>query len=321
MRGKIALEEHFVTAELENSIAGVGWDPEEWRGVLDRLEDFDRRLEQMDELGIDVAVISLGSDGIQGIADSAEAVTTARKANDALAEVVPTKPGRLAGFASLPMQDPEAAAVEMERCVRELGFVGALVNGYSDMPGGKAAYYDAPEYLSFWERFAELGVPFYLHPRNPLPANAGVYAGREELLGPTWAFAVETGTHALRLVTSGLFDRLPDLQIILGHLGEQLPFAMARLDQRIAHNPTVQLERSPRQVFRENFWITTSGNNHTPSLLGAMLELGSDRVMFSADYPFERMADGAEWFDALELSPADKQKVGRTNAAALLGLD
>jgi predicted TIM-barrel fold metal-dependent hydrolase len=321
MRGKIALEEHFVTAELEGCIPGAGWDPEEWRGVLDRLEDFDRRLEQMDELGIETAVISLGSDGIQGIADSAEATATGRNANDALAEVVAKHPGRLAGFAALPMQEPSAAADEAQRCVRELGFVGALVNGYSDMPDGGAAYYDAPEYLPFWERFAQLSVPFYLHPRNPLPGNAGIYAGREELLGPSWAYAVETGTHALRLITSGLFDRLPDLQIILGHLGEQLPFAMARLDQRIAHIPKVRLERSPRQVFRENFWITTSGNYHTPSLLGTILELGSQRVMFSADYPFERMADATEWFDALELSPADKVRIARANAAGLLGLD
>jgi gamma-resorcylate decarboxylase len=288
--------------------------------VLDRLEDFDERLAQMDELGIEVMVLSLGSDGAQGIPDSSKASLIARRANDALAGIVARHPKRFAGFAAVAMQDPQGAADEAERGVRELGFRGVLVNGYRDMPAGSGAYYDGPEYIPFWERFAELEVPFYLHPRNPLAANAGIYSGREELLGPSWAFAVETGTHALRLITSGLFDRLPDLQIILGHLGEQLPFAMARLEQRISHNPKVELKRSPRRVFRENFHITTSGNYHTASLLGAMLELGADRVMFSTDYPFERMRDAAEWFDAPAISEADRLKIGRTNAETLLRL-
>jgi 2,3-dihydroxybenzoate decarboxylase len=320
VKGKVALEEHFVTKELEDCVTGVGWAPDEWRGVLDRLEDSDERLRQMDELGIEIMVLSLGSDGAQGLADPSQAHAIAREANDALAEIVAAHPDRFAGFAAVAMQDPEGAAEEAGRGVRELGFKGVLVNGYSDMPDGGGAYYDAPAYIPFWERFAELDVPFYLHPRNPLRANAGIYAGREELLGPTWAFAVETATHALRLITSGLFDRLPDLQLILGHLGELLPFAIARLEQRIAHNPNLSLDRSPREVLRENFHITTSGNYHTPSLLGAVAELGVDRVMFSADYPFERMADGAEWFDALEISDADRLKIGRTNAMSLLRL-
>ncbi len=321
MRGKIGLEEHFVTAALEEDcITAVGWDPKEWRGVLDRLEDFDERIAQMDELGIEVMVLSLGSDGAQGIADSSKATLIAQEANDALAGIVARQPNRFAGFAAVAMQDPRGAADEAERCVRQLGFRGVLVNGYSDMPDGSGAYYDAPDYIEFWERIAELEVPFYLHPRNPLAANAGIYNGREELLGPSWAFAVETGTHALRLITSGLFDRVPQLQIILGHMGEQLPFAMARLEQRISHDPKVKLKRSPRRVFRENFHITTSGNYHTPSLLGAMLELGADRVMFSTDYPFEQMRDAAEWFDALAISEADRMKIGRTNAETLLRL-
>jgi len=320
MKGKVALEEHFVTPALENRIASVGWDPQEWRDVLDRLGDFDRRLQEMDRLGVEMVVLSLGSDGVQGIPDAGEAIATAQEANDALAAIVAENPSRFAGLGALAMQDPGAAADEVERCVGELGFKGVLVNGYSDMPGDSGAYYDAPEYLEFWDRLAGLGVPFYLHPRDPLAANARIYSGREELLGPSWAFAVETGTHALRLITSGLFDRLPELQIILGHMGEQLPFAMARLDQRIAHDPKVRLERSPRRVFRENFHITTSGNYHTPSMLGAMLELGAERVMFSADYPFERMQDAAEWFDALPLSDVDQAKVGRHNAIELLGL-
>lgn len=319
MIGKVAVEEHFVTPELERCIAGVGWDPATWRRVVGRLQDTqDERLEEMDRLGIEIAVLSLGSDGIQGIADTREAVATAREANDALAGIVAARPERFAGFAAVAMQDPGAAADELERAVSDLGFKGALVNGYTS-DGGGARYYDSESYLDFWERAAGLGVPVYLHPRSPL-ADTPMFAGRPELLGPTWGFAVETGTHALRLLTSGLFDRLPELTLILGHLGEFLPVAMARLEQRLAHVDSVSLERSPREVLRESFYVTTSGNSHTPSLLATLLEMGAERILFAADYPFEEMADGAHWFDALPISDRDRLKIGRTNALTLLGL-
>jgi gamma-resorcylate decarboxylase len=165
-----------------------------------------------------------------------------------------------------------------------------------------------------------LGVPFYLHPRNPLPGQTQAYEGRPELLGPTWAFGVETATHALRLIVSGLFDRHPGVQVVLGHLGETLPFAIARFEQRIAHRADVQFRRSPRQVLRENFHVTISGNYHTPSLVGILLELGADRVLFAADHPFEHMADAATWFDALPIASADREKIARTNAIRMLGL-
>jgi predicted TIM-barrel fold metal-dependent hydrolase len=318
---KIALEEHFVTPELGHCIAAVGWPAEAWRRVIAGLEDVGgRRLEQMDAAGIERAVLSLGSDGIQSITARSEAVTIARDANDALAEVVAQRPDRFSGFAALPMQDPEAAATELERAVGELGFVGALVNGFSEVGDGDIAYYDQPEYDDLWMTVERLGVPFYLHPRNPLPGQTRAYEGRPELLGPTWAFGVETATHALRLIVSGLFDRHPGVQVVLGHLGETLPFAIARFEQRIAHRADVQFRRSPRQVLRENFHVTISGNYHTPSLVGILLELGADRVLFAADHPFEHMADAATWFDALPIASADREKIARTNAIRMLGL-
>jgi len=319
--GKIALEEHFVTPELERCIAAVGWSDAAWRRVIDALADVEgERLRRMDACGIEVAVLSLGSDGIQAIADVDEAVSTARLANDALAEAVARHPDRFAGFAALPLQDPDAAIVELDRAVLRLGFVGALVNGYSEVGDpDTAAYYDQPEYEPFWRRLAELGVPFYLHPRNPLASQRRIYAGRPELLGPTWAFGVETGTHALRLILSGLFDRVPDLQVILGHLGENLPFAIARLEQRLERRGH-DLVKLPRQVLREHFHLTISGNYHTPSLIGILLELGPERLLFGADYPFEDMEDAASWFDGLDIAPADKQAIARTNAQRLLGL-
>ena len=318
---KIALEEHFVTPELGHCIAAVGWPAEAWRRVIAALEDVDgRRLEEMDAAGIERAVLSLGSDGIQSITSRSEAVAIARDANDALAEVVAQRPDRFSGFAALPMQDPEAAAAELERAVGKLGFVGALVNGFSELGNGDIAYYDQPEYDDLWMTVQRLGVPFYLHPRNPLPGHIRAYEGRSELLGPTWAFGVETATHALRLIVSGLFDRHPRAQVVLGHLGETLPFAIARLQQRIAHRADVKFQRAPRQVLRENFHVTISGNYHTPSLIGILLELGADRVLFAADHPFEDMADASTWFDALPIAGADREKIARTNAIALLGL-
>jgi predicted TIM-barrel fold metal-dependent hydrolase len=319
---KIALEEHFVTPALEHCIAAVGWPDDAWRAVIAGLEDVEgERLATMDRLGISRAVLSLGSDGIQSIPDRERAIATARQANDALAAIVARRPDRFSGFAALPLQDPEAAAAELTRAVRDLGFVGAMVNGFSELDEqGTIAYYDQPEYEGFWACVAALDVPFYLHPRNPLPAHARIYAGRPELLGPTWAFGVETGTHALRLTVSGLFDRHPGLQIILGHLGETLPFAIARLQQRIEHRADVAFTRSPREVLRENFHLTISGNYHTPSLVGIMMELGVDRLLFAADYPFERMEDAAAWFDALPIAPADLDKIARGNAARLLHL-
>jgi gamma-resorcylate decarboxylase len=323
MRNKIAVEEHFVTRELEGTIfSSIGWDPAEWRKMADLLQETDDvRLADMDASGIDVAVLSLAAPCIQEEVDPAQAVRRAAGANEALAQVVARHPDRYAAFAALPMQEPAAAADELERCVRELGFKGALVNGFSNVGDLETAlYYDEPQYLPFWERAAELGVPLYLHPRNPLANQRRIYAGREELLGPTWAFTVETATHSLRLITSGLFDRLPQLTVIIGHMGELLPFALDRTAQRLSHIPSLELEKPATQYLRDNFYVTTSGNFHTQSLVGTILELGADRILFAADYPFEQTSEAAGWFDAAPISDADREKIGRTNAERLLGL-
>ncbi len=316
MDGKIAIEEHFVTPELEDLVLNPGWAPDAFRRTLDRLEDADEHLAIVDRHGIAMSVLSLASDGIQGIDNPVDAVARAREANDALAARVAWHPDRFAGFAAVALQDVAAAASEAERAVRELGFHGVLVNGYSN----GAPYYDDERYLPFWEAIEALGVPFYLHPRNPLESQREIYAGRPELLGPTWAFGVETATHALRLIVSGLFDRFPALTVMLGHLGEGLPFQTYRLEQRLKRRADVTLERLPTVVLRENFYVTISGNYHTPSLVGVLSELGSDRVMFAVDHPFEDVADGADWFDALDLEPDVREQIASRNAARLLQL-
>jgi predicted TIM-barrel fold metal-dependent hydrolase len=313
MDGKIAIEEHFVTPELEDLVLNPGWPPDAFRRTLDALEDVDGHLETMDRHGIEMSVLSLASDGIQGIDDPASAVRRARQANDALAARIALHPDRFAGFAAVALQDPAAAAVEAERAIRELGFAGVLVNGYSN----GCPYYDDERYLGFWEALEGLGVPLYLHPRDPLESQREIYRGRPELLGPTWAFGVETATHAVRLIVSGLFDRFPDLQIILGHLGEGLPFQTHRLEQRLKRRGDVNLTRLPTRVLRENFSVTISANYHTPSLIGVLSEMGPDRVMFATDHPFDDVADGAEWFDTVAISERDRAKIARGNAQPL----
>jgi predicted TIM-barrel fold metal-dependent hydrolase len=323
MQGKIAVEEHFVTPELEDTIFGsIGWDPEEWRRMADLLQETDAvRIAEMDRFGIEMSVLSLAAPCIQDIVDTGAAIAAAQGANDALAEVVAAHPDRYAAFAALPMQSPEAAADELERVVRTYGFKGGLVNGYSSIGNLEtAAYYDEPQYEVFWHRAAGLGVPLYLHPRNPLPNQRRMYEGREELLGPTWAFTVETATHSLRLITSGLFDRHPDLTVIIGHMGELLPFALDRTRQRLSRIPGVSLERPATEYLRHNFFLTTSGNFHSQSLTGALLQVGSDRLLFAVDYPFEETADAVTWFDHVPISELDRQKIGRDNAKTLLGL-
>ena len=325
MQGKVALEEHFALPETVQDSAGFLHD-DVWTELKARLLDMqDRRLREMDAHGIEVMLPSLNAPAVQAIPDRARAAEIARRANDFLAGEVAKRPDRFQGLAALPMQDPDAAARELARCVRELGFRGALVNGFSQVDDpANATYYDLPQYRPFWAEAEKLGVPFYLHPRNPLPQHAHIYDGHPWLLGPTWAFGQETAVHALRLMASGLFDAHPSLQIILGHMGEGLPYSMWRVDNRngwVKAPKGYPAKRKLADYFHENFYITTSGNFRTQTLIDAMLEIGSDRILFSADWPFENIDHAADWFDACSISEADRRKIGRTNAMGLFGLD
>jgi 2,3-dihydroxybenzoate decarboxylase len=296
-----------------------------WEELKSRLLDIHvKRIGEMDRHGVEIMILSLNAPAVQAIADTGRALEISRRANDALAEECARRPDRFRAFAALPLQDPEAASRELERCVNDLGFVGALVNGFSEVDDPPSAvYYDLPQYWPFWAAVERLGVPFYLHPRNPLPAMAPIYDGHPWLLGPTCAFAQETAVHALRLMCSGLFDEHPRLTLILGHLGEGIPYNLWRIDNRnawLGMPPAYPAKRRIADYFRQNFYLTTSGNFHTPTLLQAIGEIGADRILFSADWPFENIDHATSWFDVAEIGEAAREKIGRANAARLFKL-
>ena len=323
MQGKIALEEHFAIEPTlgDSQVFGA----HVWPVLRHRLIDIqETRLAAMDKNGIEMMILSLNAPAIQAIHDTKTAIAVAKQANDVLADEVRKRPARFAAFAALPMQEPEAATAELTRCVKELGFVGALVNGFSNIgTPDNVTYYDLPQYRPFWRAVEALDVPFYLHPRNPLPSWTRQYEGHNWMLGPNWAFAAETAVHALRLIGSGLFDECPKLKMVLGHLGEGIPVQLWRIDGRNGWMKAPHKYPAKNGVghyFRKHFYLTTSGNFHTPSLVNAMTEMTADRVMFSVDWPFEDVGEGCVWFDKAQISDADRIKVGRANAIKLFKL-
>src|SRR5579859_7170252 len=251
MQGKIAVEEHFRIEETKGS--EQRYPGSYWTGLSCKLLEVHggARLAEMDAAGIEIAVLSLNSNAVQGVYDTGKAIALARQANDALAAAVAKRPDRFAGLAALPMQDPQAAAAELSRCLRELNFKRALVNGFSQVGAeDSAVYYDLPQYRPFWAEVERLGVPFYLHPRDQLASRRQAYEGHTYLVGSPWGFADETAIHALRLMGSGLFDEFPKLKIVLGHLGERIPYDLWRLDHRLAKVPNRPAKRAMGEYFR-----------------------------------------------------------------------
>jgi 2,3-dihydroxybenzoate decarboxylase len=333
MAYKIALEEHFAIPETIRDAELSEVHGEFWPALRRRLLDIqDQRLADMDKHGVEFVILSLNTPAIQSIPDVDRAIDTARKANDLLAENIAKHPRRFGGFAALPLQDPEAAISELTRCVKDFGFKGSNVNGFSQIGSRETVVYlDDDRYLPFWAEMERLDVPLYLHPREPLPAREPIYDGHPWLRGSAWAFGIETSTHAVRLMCSGLFDRYPLLNVILGHLGEGLPYSIWRLDHRLSKERRFAVSHGVRQglparrkmseYLRSNFYITTSGNFRTPSLMDAMTEMGVERILFSVDYPFEDTAEAAQWFDDAPLSDRDRVRIARHNAVALFKLD
>ena len=313
----VALEEHYWDAEVSGHFKERG---PEMRNpdMLQRLNDLGGlRLKEMDEAGIDLQVLSHGAPALQRI-DAETAVPLARRANDRLHQAILKHPARFAGFAVLPTADPGAAADELERAVTRLGFKGAMIHGLSH-----DVFLDDKRFWPIFERAQALDVPIYMHPAVPHKAVIEAYYKDyleqfPSLMTAAWGFGVETATQGIRFVLSGIFEKYPNLKIILGHLGEGLPFYLWRINMALQR----QGNRSTpfRDTFREHFWITTSGNFSTPSLLCSVMEMGADRILFSVDYPFVPNPPGVKWMETVPLGPEDRAKILNGNAKRLLKL-
>jgi uncharacterized protein len=326
----VALEEHYTVPRI---VAGISPDAIARRGFpgpdfvwaqttkRDELADLGQaRLADMDASGVTVQVLSVAGPGADLVPGRA-GIDLARAYNDALAEACARHPARYRGFAHLPMLAPEAAADELERTVKDFGFHGVLVNGATD-----GRFLDDPAFEPILARAEALDLPIYIHPGIPVAAVRNAYydglPGNFSFtmaLG-AWGWHAETAIHTLRLVLSGALDRHPGLKIIIGHMGEALPFMLDRIDETTAAEAKARLKRSVRQTILDQVWITTSGFFTMVPFMAALLSFGVDRIMFSVDYPFASNARAKAFLDALPVSPADREKIAHGNADRLLRL-
>ncbi len=318
----ITLEEHYASdAFLEGPGRKLKEQAERFGGraakLFGQLCDLgDKRIAEMDAANIDVQVLSLTSPGTEQL-EAAEALALARESNDRLADAVRSHPTRFAGFATLPTADPGLAADELGRMVLEHGFKGAVVNGHH-----RGRYLDDKFFWPILERAQQLHVPIYLHPTQPpkpvIDASYGGFAPMvsEMLAGPGWGWHIETAVHVLRIVLGGAFDKYPELQLVTGHMGEGLPFMLSRLD--VMPMAMTKLERPISAYLRENVHYTFAGFNFTPTFLDLLLQVGVDRIMFSADHPYGSMSEARAFLDRLPVSSADREKIAHANAERLL---
>ncbi len=325
----VALEEHFTVPELVKRI-----DPAvvKARGFIPRKVPKDRpnpmelnkeigevRLKSMDDTGITLQVLSNTGPG-PDLVPGPDGVTMAREMNDYLAAACKRHPDRFAGFAVLPLCAPKACAGELTRCVNELGFLGALVNGTTD-----GRFLDDPAYDDLLAQAVKLDVPIYLHPHIPPPSvieayYAGLTEGATRLISTAaWGWHQETAVHLLRLVLAGTLDKHPKLKIVIGHMGEMIPVMLARMDA-VSSLDIGHLQRTIGQTILDQTWITTSGIFTQPPFLAALQTFGIDRIMFSVDYPYAPNQAGRRFLNEVALSPADKAKLCHANADALLKL-
>lgn len=308
----IAIEEHYFDSEILSH-----YDESERRaGLRERLEDVGaKRIADMDRAGIDIQVLSHAAPGTHRM-EADKAVPLARGANDRLRDLVLANPQRFAGFATLPASDPQAAADELERAVTKLDLKGAMVHGLT-----QGLFIDDKRFWPIFDRAQALDVPIYVHPAVPHPAVIDVYykdyvADFPGITNAAWGFTVETATQGVRLVLSGVFDKYPRLKIILGHLGEGLPFLLWRIDAMFKRKPNRAIDF--REKFCRHFWITTSGNFSDPAMLCCAQEMGVDRILFAVDFPYVENRPGTEWMERLSLSKEDKEKILSGNAKRLL---
>lgn len=320
----ITLEEHYASPGFVNGPGRVFMQRAARMGprmarIAEQVREVgEARIAEMDAAGIDMQVLSLNSPGVEQT-DAAEAVEIAREANEFAASAVTKYPARFAGFAAIATAAPEKAADELERTVRTHGFKGALINGHH-----RGRYLDDPFFWPIFERAEALGVPIYVHPTQPPQAVVeALYAGFSQpvsymFANAGWGWHIETAVHVLRIILGGVFDRFPKLQLMIGHMGEGLPFMQQRVD--IMTPEMTGLKRPVSSYLRENVHYTFSGFNFTPTFLDLMLRVGIDRILFSADYPYGSMAQARGFLDGLPVSEGDREKIAHGNAERLLGV-
>ena len=344
---KIALEEHFQTKKYIEYLhsrkewprrefieeGGRRMEREWWSATGTRLMDPDRpnplldlgegRLKLMDEVGIDMQVLSISFPGVE-LFEAGEATAMAKSINDELSAAVKRYPERFAGFAAIAPQDPAGASAELERAVKELGLKGAMINGHI-----RGEYLDDKKYWPILETAERLDVPLYIHPKMPSPDMIKPYLAYPGLASAMLGFSAEASLHAMRLILSGVFDRYPGLKIILGHLGEAIPYWLWRIDSRWLEEKEADpmsaafykdYKKSPAQCFKDNFFVTNSGMYWQPVLQFVCSVLGSDKVMFAGDYPYESSEEAARFMEWVEMDEKDKELICHKNAERLLKL-
>jgi 2,3-dihydroxybenzoate decarboxylase len=316
----IALEEAFSMEGLEKVPKTNEWpipiDPKIMETWEKRLRDFEEwRLPEMDAHNVTVHVLSLTAPGIQAVPDAPTAIANAKKANDYLATVIAKHTDRFVGFAALPLQDPKAAVQELNRCVKELGFCGALVNDHT-----LGHYLDESQFGGVWQALTDLQVPLYIHPGAPPLDRWNVLNAYPELTAASWAWQAQVGGHTLRLIHGGVFDRFPAARLILGHMGEFLPFQLWRFDSRYKTLKKQDLEHLPSEYFGRNIFITTSGVFSQSALAGAVMAMGEDSILFAIDYPYESTEEAVSFLNSAPLSMIAREKIAGLNAQRLLRL-
>ncbi len=324
-RERIAVEEGFTIPEIaaaaralaEKSGAAAPITPAR-RALFQELVDLgERRIRAMDEDGITMQLLVVGSPGVQAF-DPVQGTELARLANDRLAAACKAYPTRLAGLAAVAPQDPAGAAAEIERAVKSLGLKGAIINSHTH-----GEYLDDKKFWPIFEAAQSLGVPIYIHPREPGPGMAGPL----EMPGfrVAWGYGVETATHIMRLIAGGVFDQFPQLKIVIGHMGESIPFTLDRIDNRYLWELEIggfarTIKRLPSEYFRDNIIVTTSGMNYRLPLMMTVELLGIDNLLFAADWPFEKVRDSVDAMDAMPLCEEDKAKIYHLNAKRVFAL-
>ncbi len=317
---RIATEEAWSIPEHIDSLVRIGqtsWDnldARSWRQVTAasplarHLVDVEERARVMERLDVDMHVLSLTSPGVQML-ERKRAVAMAALANDRMAEIVHAQPARFAGLASFAPQDPAAAAKEMDRCITKLKLNGFIVNSHTNNE-----YLDLPKYWEIFQAAEALNAAIYIHPRCPADTMAIPYSDYD-MRAAIWGFQAEVGVHAMRLMLSGIFDRFPKLTIVLGHMGENVPFHLWRTDHWFERRRAVYASKlRPSELFKRNIMITTSGVEHGPALRYAIEVLGADRIMWAIDYPYEEMAPAVAFMNNVEISEEDKARIFHSNA-------